>query len=184
MKDQVDALDQVGIPATFINSSLSSQEVDDRLSDVQYGAYKLLYLAPERLESHAFMEEIRRLPVGLIAVDEAHCISQWGHDFRPSYLRIQSLAGQLDSSPVVLALTATATPRVQEDIRRALDIAEENTVLTGFERSNLSFQVIKGQNKQKFIDAYVKKINRSQALFIARLVRQSTIYMSGSVKKE
>jgi len=157
MKDQVEALDQVGIPATFINSTLSSQEVNDRLSDVQYGAYKLLYLAPERLESHAFMEEIRRLPVGLIAVDEAHCISQWGHDFRPSYLRIQSLAGQLDSSPVVLALTATATPRVQEDIRRALDISNENTVLTGFERSNLSFQVIKGQNKQKFIDAYVKK---------------------------
>ena len=157
MKDQVDALDQAGIPATFINSSLSAQEVNDRLADVQYGAYKLLYLAPERLESHAFMEEIRRLPVGLIAVDEAHCISQWGHDFRPSYLRIQSLAGQLESSPVVLALTATATPRVQEDIRRALTISAENTVLTGFERSNLSFQVIKGQNKQTFIDAYVKK---------------------------
>ena len=164
MKDQVDSLDQAGIPATFINSSLSTSEVSDRLYDLQQGVYKLLYLAPERLEAHGFIEEIRQLPIGLIAVDEAHCISQWGHDFRPSYLRIQALAEQLESSPVVLGLTATATPRVQADIRQALHIEEPHTVITGFERENLSFQVVKGQNKQKFIEAYVKKNNQESGI--------------------
>ena len=164
MKDQVDSLDQAGIPATFINSSLTASEVSDRLYELQQGVYKLLYLAPERLESHGFIEEIRRLPIGLIAVDEAHCISQWGHDFRPSYLRIQSLAEQLDSNPVVLALTATATPKVQEDIRQSLHINDSQTVITGFERENLSFQVVKGQNKQKYIDAYVKKNSQESGI--------------------
>ncbi len=164
MKDQVDSLDQAGIPATFINSSLTASEVNDRLYDIQQGAYKLLYLAPERLESHGFIEDIRQLPVGLIAVDEAHCISQWGHDFRPSYLRIQSLAEQLNSNPVVLALTATATPRVQADIRQSLNIEDSHTVITGFERENLSFQVVKGQNKQKYIDAYVGKNNQESGI--------------------
>ena len=164
MKDQVDSLDQAGIPATFINSSQSTSEVSGRLYDLQQGVYKLLYLAPERLEAHGFIEEIRQLPIGLIAVDEAHCISQWGHDFRPSYLRIQALAEQLDSNPVVLGLTATATPRVQADIRQALHIEEPNTVITGFERENLSFQVVKGQNKQKFIEAYLKKNNQESGI--------------------
>ena len=176
MKDQVDSLDQAGIPATFINSSLTSSEVNDRLYDLQQGTYKLLYLAPERLEAHGFIEEIRRLPIGLIAVDEAHCISQWGHDFRPSYLRIQSLAELLDSNPVVLALTATATPRVQADIRQSLHIEDSRTVITGFERENLSFQVVKGQNKQKYIDAYVKK-NRQESGIIYCATRKTVDHL-------
>lgn len=176
MKDQVDALDQAGISATFINSSLTATEVRQRITDTQQGLYKLLYIAPERLESIGFMEEIRELPVGLLAVDEAHCISQWGHDFRPSYMRIQALAEQLPSHPVILALTATATPRVQEDIRRNLGIDEGHTVLTGFARDNLSFRVVKGQNKQKFIDAYVKK-NKQESGIIYCATRKTVDHL-------
>ncbi len=183
MKDQVDSLDQAGIPATFINSSLTASEVNDRLYDIQQGVYKLLYLAPERLESHGFIEEIRQLPVGLIAVDEAHCISQWGHDFRPSYLRIQSLAEQLNSNPVVLALTATATPRVQADIRQSLQIEDSHTVITGFERENLSFHVVKGQNKQKYIEVYVGK-NKQESGIIYCATRKTVDHLYERLNKK
>ncbi|WP_144553072.1 DNA helicase RecQ [Bacillus sp. X1(2014)] len=156
MKDQVDALIQVGIPATFINSSLSYGEANKRMQEAVSGKYKLLYLAPERLESQDFLEDLYSMNIPLVAVDEAHCISQWGHDFRPSYRHIQELINSLPQRPMVLALTATATPKVREDICDLLGIDEENTIITGFERENLSFTVIKGQDRDKFIKDYLK----------------------------
>ncbi|MDX1807040.1 MAG: RecQ family ATP-dependent DNA helicase, partial [Paenisporosarcina sp.] len=146
MKDQVDTLIEAGIHAAYINSSLSHEEVRDVMYDVQRGAVKLLYIAPERLDSQSFLNELRGIPVPLIAVDEAHCISQWGHDFRPSYRLISRMTELFPNTPTVLALTATATPQVREDICRILQITEENTVMTGFERSNLTFSVIRGQD--------------------------------------
>ncbi|MDF2791117.1 MAG: ATP-dependent helicase, partial [Neobacillus sp.] len=122
MKDQVDALVQVGIPATFINSSLNYNEANQRIWEAKQGMYKLLYVAPERLESREFIEDLKQMDIPLVAVDEAHCISQWGHDFRPSYRHIQQMVRSLPQKPNVIALTATATPRVLEDICETLDI--------------------------------------------------------------
>ncbi|HLG27302.1 MAG TPA: RecQ family ATP-dependent DNA helicase, partial [Paenisporosarcina sp.] len=133
MKDQVDTLLEAGIYAAYINSSLSHEEVREVMYDVKRGAVKLLYIAPERLDSQTFLNDLREIPVPLIAVDEAHCISQWGHDFRPSYRLISRMTELFPNTPTVLALTATATPQVREDICRILQITEENTVMTGFE---------------------------------------------------
>ncbi|PFP24555.1 DNA helicase RecQ [Bacillus sp. AFS073361] len=167
MKDQVDALIQVGIPATFINSSLSYGEANKRMQEAVQGRYKLLYLAPERLESHDFLEDLYSMDIPLVAVDEAHCISQWGHDFRPSYRHIQELINSLPQRPIVLALTATATPKVREDICDLLGINEENTIITGFERENLSFTVIKGQDRDKFIKDYLKRNDKEAGIIYA-----------------
>ncbi|NME05515.1 DNA helicase RecQ [Psychrobacillus sp. BL-248-WT-3] len=157
MKDQVDTLLQAGIPATFINSTLSSEEVRETMEEVLNGQYRMLYIAPERLESLAFLNQLKKVKVPLIAVDEAHCISQWGHDFRPSYRAIHRLKDVFTKQPVVLALTATATPAVRDDICRLLQIRDENTVITGFARSNLSFSVVLGQDKNKFLKEFIKK---------------------------
>ncbi|MGF6952019.1 ATP-dependent DNA helicase RecQ [Neobacillus sp. B4I6] len=167
MKDQVDALIQVGIPATFINSSLSFGEANRRMMEAAEGKYKLLYIAPERLESREFLEDLYSMDIPLVAVDEAHCISQWGHDFRPSYRHIQQLINSLPQRPIVLALTATATPKVREDICDLLNIDEENTIITGFERENLSFTVIKGQDRDKFIKDYLKKNDKEAGIIYA-----------------
>ncbi|MEH7300992.1 DNA helicase RecQ [Neobacillus drentensis] len=167
MKDQVDALIQVGISATFINSSLSFSEASERIREAKQGKYKLLYIAPERLESQDFIEDIREMDIPLVAVDEAHCISQWGHDFRPSYRHIQQMLNNLPQRPNVLALTATATPRVREDICRLLSIDERNTIITGFERENLSFAVIKGQDRQKYLFDYLRKNDKEAGIIYA-----------------
>lgn len=177
MKDQVDTLVQAGIPATFINSSLSFQEAFDRMQAARQGAYKLLYIAPERLESREFLEDLRQMDIPLVAVDEAHCISQWGHDFRPSYRQIQRLIQGLPQTPKVLALTATATPRVREDICSLLKIDERNMIITGFERENLSFSVIKGQDRLKFLLGYLKKNAKDQALSMQQQEKMLTSFM-------
>lgn len=182
MKDQVDALIQVGIPATFINSSLSYREANERMREAIEGKYKLLYIAPERLESHEFLQELSYMDIPLVAVDEAHCISQWGHDFRPSYRHIQYMVSSLPQKPVILALTATATPRVREDICASLDIDEENTIITGFERKNLSFTVIKGQDRQKFLNEYLKK-NEKEAGIIYAATRKNVDQLYEKLKK-
>ncbi|WP_257348026.1 DNA helicase RecQ [Pseudalkalibacillus decolorationis] len=171
MKDQVDALNQEGVSATFINSSLSTGEVRERLKGAANGQYKLIYVAPERLESPSFSQLLHRLPISLIAIDEAHCISQWGHDFRPSYLSIQQMITRLENRPVIIALTATATPEVADDICEMLQIDEESVVTTGFGRSNLSFRVIKGQNRDTFLEAYIKR-NESQSGIIYAATRK------------
>ncbi|MTH53658.1 DNA helicase RecQ [Bacillus mangrovi] len=172
MKDQVDALLQAGIPAAYINSSLSAAEAAERMSSAKEGKYQLLYIAPERLESPEFMSRLMELPIPLIAVDEAHCISQWGHDFRPSYQRISRMIDRLPQKPAVMALTATATEKVREDICLSLNIDESNTVITGFARENLSFSVIKGQDRQRFLKEFLKK-NASESGIIYAATRKN-----------
>jgi ATP-dependent DNA helicase RecQ len=183
MKDQVDALVQVGIPAAFINSSLSYSEANQRMWEAKQGMYKLLYIAPERLESREFIEDLKQMDIPLVAVDEAHCISQWGHDFRPSYRHIQHMVDSLPQKPNVLALTATATPRVREDICETLDIDEENSIITGFERENLTFAVIKGQDRLHFIRDYLKK-NEKEAGIIYAATRKNVDQLYERLKKE
>ncbi|WHZ04098.1 DNA helicase RecQ [Neobacillus sp. YX16] len=183
MKDQVDALVQVGIPATFINSSLSYNEANERIREAKQGMYKLLYIAPERLESHEFIEDLKQMDIPLVAVDEAHCISQWGHDFRPSYRHIKQMVYSLPQKPNVLALTATATPRVREDICETLDIDEENSIITGFERENLSFAVIKGQDRLHYLRDYIRK-NEKEAGIIYAATRKNVDQLYERLKKE
>ncbi|QQZ09274.1 DNA helicase RecQ [Heyndrickxia vini] len=157
MKDQVDALSNAGIPATFINSSISNSEMQERLQGIMSNEYKLLYIAPERLEAPSFTQMLNQITVSMIAIDEAHCISQWGHDFRPSYLLIKKFIESIKPKPVILALTATATLQVKDDICHLLDISLKNVVLTGFGRENLIFKVVKGQDRDLFIEEYIKK---------------------------
>ncbi|MEX2181021.1 MAG: ATP-dependent DNA helicase RecQ [Gemmatimonadaceae bacterium] len=145
MKDQVDALTARGLPATYINSTLSASEVSDRMARVQRGEVKLLYLAPERFDLGRTAERLRAVGVTLLAVDEAHCISEWGHDFRPSYLRVRDVRERLGAPPTV-ALTATATPEVREDIARQLALRDPEVVITGFDRTNLTYHVIPTRN--------------------------------------
>ncbi len=141
MKDQVDALQRRGIPATFINSAIAPSEQTRRLDDYARGKYRILYVAPERLRSVAFLEALRKRPVRMIAVDEAHCVSEWGHDFRPDYLNIAAARAQL-GDPLTAALTATATLRVQDDIVRLLGLpAATRRIVTGFNRTNLFLDV-------------------------------------------
>jgi ATP-dependent DNA helicase RecQ len=142
MKDQVDSLNRRKISATFINSAIDTSEQNKRLQNLTAGKYRIVYLAPERLRSLAFLKAVRQQPVQLLAVDEAHCISEWGHDFRPDYLRLGEARAAL-GNPLTAALTATATPKVQDDIIRLLRLpAQSARVVTGFNRSNLTFQVI------------------------------------------
>ena len=148
MKDQVDSLDKVGIPATFINSSLSLRESEERLRRIKEGFYKIVYIAPERFYNTAFMSDLKKIKVSLFAIDEAHCISQWGHDFRPSYLRLKEVI-RIFGSPIVVALTATATPEVREDIAKQLNLKDPKYVISGFARPNLQLAVVQASNGQK-----------------------------------
>ncbi|TVX96489.1 DNA helicase RecQ [Cohnella terricola] len=157
MKDQVDALNSAGIEATYINSSLSLKETNERMRDVAAGHYKLLYIAPERLESEQFRAMIRRLEVPLIAVDEAHCVSQWGHDFRPSYMTIVRLLQDIEPRPVMAAFTATATDVVKDDIVERLRLREPERVTTGYARSNLALIVVRNADKRDFVARFIKE---------------------------
>lgn len=183
MKDQVDTLLQNGIPATYINSTLTGEEAAERLRLAREGKYKLLYVAPERLNAYDFFESLQLMSISFVAVDEAHCISQWGHDFRPSYLHIQDMLSQLATKPRVMALTATATPLVREDINRTLHIPEEQTIITGFERSNLTFKVIKGQDRFHYLLHYVKK-NEQEGGIIYAATRKTVDQLYERLQKE
>ena len=167
MKDQVDTLVQNGISATYINSSISIAEANQRIQLAKQGHYKLLYVAPERLDSMEFVDQLIDMKIPMIAIDEAHCISQWGHDFRPSYLHIHRILDYLPEKPLVLALTATATPQVRDDICNTLGINQENTIMTTFERENLSFSVIKGQDHNAYLADYIKKKKKESGIIYA-----------------
>ncbi|MBS9806274.1 DNA helicase RecQ [Bacillus toyonensis] len=167
MKDQVDTLLQNGISATYINSSISMTEANHRIQLAKQGHYKLLYVAPERLDSMEFVDQLIDMKIPMIAIDEAHCISQWGHDFRPSYLHIHRILDYLPEKPLVLALTATATPQVRDDICNTLEINQENTIMTTFERENLSFSVIKGQDRNAYLADYIRQNQKESGIIYA-----------------
>lgn len=157
MKDQVDSLLNQGIPATYINSSLSAAEVSRRVYDIGEKRYKLIYVAPERLSTDYFQAILAKTEISMIAIDEAHCLSQWGHDFRPSYKAIYPFINALPKRPIIGAFTATATPEVKTDIVTLLGLYQPNVHVSGFDRPNLSFSVLRGENKQKFILNYIKE---------------------------
>ncbi len=143
MADQVAALKSAGVPAAYLNSTLSPRQMELALERAYQGAYKIIYVAPERLEAPSFIRFAQHAPIALIAVDEAHCVSQWGQDFRPVYLRIADFVDMLPRRPVMGAFTATATQRVREDIVRHLRLVNPATVTTGFDRPNLYFEVVR-----------------------------------------
>ena len=149
MQDQVTALVQAGIPAAYINSALSPAQLQEALRRMEAGRYRLVYVSPERLATARFQELCARLPIRFVAVDEAHCISQWGQDFRPDYLRIPAFIAALRERPIIGAYTATATERVKEDIEQRLGLRRPTRITTGFDRPNLFFAVEKPKNKNE-----------------------------------
>jgi ATP-dependent DNA helicase RecQ len=165
MKDQVDGLVQNQVPATFINSVLTPSEQGQRLREIQQGRYKLVYIAPERFRNPGFMEGIQSCRVSLFAVDEAHCVSEWGHDFRPDYLRLKGVVERL-SHPPVAALTATATPDVRRDIITQLGLRQPVTFVAGFDRPNLRFQVKRVEGEADKIDAILGLLKKKAQMGI------------------
>jgi len=155
MKDQVASLKEVGIRGAYFNSSLSYNQYLKALEYAKAGTYKIIYVAPERLTNREFLDFVKQVKIDMIAVDEAHCISQWGQDFRPSYLRIMDLIDELKYRPVISAFTATATVQVREDIIRILEMNNPEIVTTGFDRKNLKFEVKKPASKYDFVKAYI-----------------------------
>lgn len=157
MKDQVDSLLDQNIPAALINSTLTQTEFNKAMYDVRSGRVKLLYIAPERLSSNFFCNVLRGLPIAQVIVDEAHCISEWGHDFRPSYRLIGDWLNELSKRPVVGAFTATATKAVERDIKQLLGLSEANVYITGFDRPNLSFSVVRTPKRMDYVVDYVRR---------------------------
>ncbi len=168
MKDQVDALTARGLPAAFVNSTLTAAQSNERFQRAARGELKLLYVAPERFDFGNTAERLRETGVSLLAVDEAHCISEWGHDFRPSYLRMRSVRERL-GDPVTIALTATATPEVREDIATQLALRDPERIVTGFDRGNLHYHVVPVKNDAEKDAALVEVLERNpgQAIIYA-----------------
>lgn len=172
MKDQVDNLNQVGIPATFINSTLSNFDYAQTINNILNNVYKIIYIAPERLATDSFLNLLKQLNVSMFAIDEAHCVSRWGHDFRPSYTEIANIILNLDTRPVVTAFTATATEIVKEDIIGLLHLQTPFTLTTGFDRPNLYFSVETPINRKQFLFDYVKN-NQDKSGIIYCLTRKT-----------
>ena len=155
MQDQVKALNEAGVQAAFINSSLSEKDYNETIRKARQGTYKIIYIAPERLVTEGFLALAKGVPVSMVTVDEAHCISQWGQDFRPSYMKIVEFVKTLEKRPIISAFTATATETVREDIVCTLGLQNPFTLVNGFDRENLFFQVEKPKNKEQYILKYI-----------------------------
>lgn len=156
MRDQVISLNDVGVHAAFLNSSLTQGQYFKALENMKRGQYKIVYVAPERLLTESFLQAVQEVEISMVSVDEAHCISQWGQDFRPSYLKIIDFLDWLPNRPVVSAFTATATKTVRDDVVSLLRLSDPNIIITGFDRKNLSFSVIHAKNRYQFTLDYVK----------------------------
>ena len=164
MHDQVMALKAAGIPGAYVNSSLSFPQLRAVYRNMLMGKYKIIYVAPERLESEGFLDAVMQMEISMVAVDEAHCISQWGQDFRPSYLRIVVFIKILPRRPVIAAFTATATERVREDVRRILGLCNPVEVVTGFDRPNLYFEVLHPEGKEAELLKLLEKRKRKSGI--------------------
>ena len=179
MQDQVKSLNEAGIHAAYINSSLTEGQINKALSFAARGVYKIIYVAPERLETASFLSFALHTPISMVTVDEAHCISQWGQDFRPSYLKIIDFVEQMPGNPIISAFTATATEVVKNDIARILKLKNPNVVVTGFDRENLYYQVehLTGKQKDIFIQNYIETHpNESGIIYCATRKNVDTLY--------
>ncbi|MBU5593107.1 DNA helicase RecQ [Clostridium sp. MSJ-4] len=183
MKDQVDGLNSLGIGATFINSTLSKAEVSERLIDISNDKYKLVYLAPEGLDNINYLFRNIDIKIPLVAIDEAHCVSKWGHDFRPSYRKINDFINNINPRPTVLACTATATDLVQKDIINLLALNSPNVFFTGFNRENLTLKVFRGENKDNFILDYIDN-RKDESGIIYTSTRAETEQLSNLLNKK
>ncbi len=164
MKDQVQALNQAGVHAAYINSSLSESQISRALRLAAGGQYKIIYVAPERLETYEFLQFAQKAEISMLTVDEAHCISQWGQDFRPSYLKIVQFIRHLDKRPVISAFTATATENVKEDIVCVLGLREPYVLVTGFDRKNLYFAVETPAGKDRYVRDYIREHDQESGI--------------------
>ena len=176
MKDQVDAIKEMGIESTYINSSLTSKEFEEIITNVKENKYKIVYVAPERLESYEFIMAITECRISQIAIDEAHCVSQWGHDFRSSYRRIKNFIEMLNIRPIVTAFTATATEEVKGDIINLLGLRDPSLFVTGFDRENLFINIEKGNDKKSYILKYIEE-NRDSSGIIYAATRKEVDYI-------
>lgn len=177
MKDQVDALKAMGINAAFINSSLGNKEFNEILNNIRKNTYKILYIAPERLDTQEFLELINNNDISQIAIDEAHCVSQWGHDFRLSYRRISTFINSLSKRPIVTAFTATASEEVRADIINLLCLESPDCYITGFDRENLAINIVKSSSKNKYILDYIQNHkNESGIIYTATRKEVENIY--------
>ena len=167
MKDQVGALNQAGVHAAYINSSLTDNQITKALAFAKQGRYKIIYVAPERLETWGFLDFATHVEISMITVDEAHCISQWGQDFRPSYLNILSFVKKLARRPIISAFTATATSKVRDDILQILSLERPVILTTGFDRSNLTFIVEKPMVKRRFLRSWLPEQNGCGIIYCA-----------------
>lgn len=167
MKDQVDSLKYLGVRAGFLNSTLSKEEYLKLVQGIRNKSIKILYIAPERLTNEKFINFIKNIRLSMIAVDEAHCISQWGHDFRKSYLEIPNFLNKINQRPQILALTATATSKVRQDIVEKLNLQNPKISVDGFDRENIAFKVVKGVVPEAFISEYLKRNSKKSGIIYA-----------------
>lgn len=167
MKDQVDTLNSMGINSAFLNSSLSTYEFNEVMNGIENKKYKIIYVAPERLHSNEFITAITQVKIAQVAIDEAHCVSQWGHDFRVSYKGISTFIDKLIERPIITAFTATASEEVRDDIVNLLRLNNPKIFVTGFDRENLRINVIKGIEKKKFLINYIKGNSKDAGIIYA-----------------
>ncbi len=183
MKDQVDSLKTMGIEAELINSSLSNSEYSQILENIDNDKYKILYVAPERLDSLEFINLIKSKNISQVAIDEAHCVSQWGHDFRVSYKRIPHFINNLSKKPIVTAFTATASNEVREDIVNILNLYEPDVYITGFDRENLSINIVKSSAKNRYLLEYVENHKLESGIIYAATRKEVENIYEGLLKR-
>lgn len=174
MQDQIEGLLQRGVPAAFINSTLTPRQAEERMRQAEEGEIKLLYVAPERFDSFSFREWIRRVEASLYVIDEAHCVSTWGHDFRPAYLRLGAQRGMI-CDPPILAVTATATPQVRDDVVEQLGLVDPVVHVTGFDRPNLEWRMVRAEGEEQRNAALLEELRELDGSAVVYASTQRTV---------